>query len=103
MRVNQYGITEPDPDSTQLVCRGRLDLVLVPLVAFDGNGNRLGMGAGYYDRTFHFLRHRRHWLKPRLVGLAFDMQRVADLQPAAWDVPLNAVVTETGLTRFPRK
>jgi 5-formyltetrahydrofolate cyclo-ligase len=103
MRINQYGIAEPDPDSAQLVCRRRLDIVLVPLVAFDGNGNRLGMGAGYYDRTFHFLRHRRHWMKPRLVGLAFDMQQVADLQPAEWDIPLSAVATETGLIRFARK
>lgn len=94
---NCYGIAEP-----QIVHRGRLpardlDLVLTPLVAFDEDGNRLGMGGGYYDRSFAFLRLRRYWHKPRLVGLAYDFQRVGRLSARAWDVPLTAVATDTRL------
>ncbi|MGQ0383108.1 MAG: 5-formyltetrahydrofolate cyclo-ligase [Gammaproteobacteria bacterium] len=71
-----------------------LDLVLVPLVGFDADGRRLGMGAGFYDRHFAFLRHRRTWRRPRLLGLAFDLQRVPHLPADAHDVPLWGIVTE---------
>ncbi len=74
-----------------------LDLVLVPLVGFDAQGTRLGMGAGFYDRHFAFLRHRRTWQRPRLLGLAFDVQRVEHLADAAHDVPLWGIVTERGI------
>lgn len=97
LRPNRHGIPEPAP--TALVRPPFLDLVLVPLVAFDDAGNRLGMGAGHYDRTFGFRHHRHHWRGPRLVGLAYDCQRVEHLEPAPWDVPLDAVVTESGLRR----
>jgi 5-formyltetrahydrofolate cyclo-ligase len=71
-----------------------LDLVLVPLVGFDRDGNRLGMGAGFYDRHFAFLRHRRCWRRPLLVGLAFDTQRLDRLPPRPHDVPMWRIVTE---------
>jgi 5-formyltetrahydrofolate cyclo-ligase len=74
-----------------------LDLVLVPLVGFDHDGNRLGMGAGFYDRHFAFLRHRKHWLRPLLVGLAFETQRLDRLPPQPHDVPMWRVVTERGV------
>ncbi len=73
-----------------------LDLVLVPLVGFDAQGNRLGMGAGFYDRHFAFLRHRRTWRRPLLLGLAFELQRVDRLPAKAHDLPLWGVVTERG-------
>lgn len=76
-----------------------LDLVLVPLVGFDRHGNRLGMGAGYYDRHFAFLRHRCAWRRPRLIGLAFDLQRLDRLRVSRRDVPLRGVVTERGFYR----
>jgi 5-formyltetrahydrofolate cyclo-ligase len=76
-----------------------LDLVLVPLVGFDALGNRLGMGGGFYDRHFAFLRNRRAWRRPILVGIAFDVQRVPGLTEAAHDVPLWGVVTERGIYR----
>ena len=76
-----------------------LDLVLVPLVGFDRDGNRLGMGAGFYDRQFGFLQHRRHWHRPLLIGLAFEAQRLERLTPLPHDVPLWAVVTERGVYR----
>jgi 5-formyltetrahydrofolate cyclo-ligase len=96
---NRYRIGEPLADAPKIDPR-RLDIVLVPLVGFDRHGSRLGMGAGYFDRYFAFLRYRRRWLRPRLVGVAFDFQEVACLERAAWDVPLAAVVTERGLQRF---
>jgi 5-formyltetrahydrofolate cyclo-ligase len=74
-----------------------LDIVLVPLVAFDDAGNRLGMGAGFYDRHFAFLRHRSAWRRPLLIGLGFELQRVARLTARPHDVPLFGVVTERGV------
>jgi 5-formyltetrahydrofolate cyclo-ligase len=74
-----------------------LDLVLVPLVGFDARGNRLGMGGGFYDRHFAFLRNRRAWRRPLLIGLAFELQRVPRLYDAAHDVPLWGIVTERGI------
>lgn len=71
-----------------------LDLVLVPLVAFDAGGNRLGRGAGFYDRHFAFLRQRRAWRRPLLLGLGWELQRIARLPAGPRDVPLWGVVTE---------
>lgn len=96
LKPNCYGIPEPIARRHRLPVH-KLDLVLTPLVAFDAQGNRLGQGGGFYDRTFAFLRHRRHWRKPRLVGMAYEFQRVAQLQSHDWDVPLHAVATETAL------
>ena len=77
--------------------------MLVPLVGFDGAGNRLGMGAGYYDRTFAFRHARRHWRGPRLIGVAYDCQEVDAIDDRAWDVPLDGVVTESGVRMFERR
>ena len=74
-----------------------LDLVLVPLVGFDCDGNRLGMGAGFYDRHFAWLRHRKYWRRPLLVGIAFEIQRLDRLPPQPHDVPLWRIVTERGV------
>jgi 5-formyltetrahydrofolate cyclo-ligase len=74
-----------------------LDLVLVPLVAFDPRGTRLGMGAGFYDRYFEFLLHRRTWQRPRLLGVAFEVQRLGRIAAFGHDVPLWGVVTERGI------
>ncbi len=97
MRRNHLGILEP-MHLRHLAAR-RLDLVFVPLVGFDAKGERLGMGAGYYDRAFHFLRHRHHWRHPRLIGLAYSFQQVAHIQGASHDVRLTAVITEKGLIK----
>jgi 5-formyltetrahydrofolate cyclo-ligase len=70
------------------------DLVLVPLVGFDDEGNRLGMGAGFYDRHFAFLRHRVAWHRPLLLGLAFEVQRLQSIPAKPLDVPLWGIVTE---------
>jgi len=89
-----YGTKGPTP----VLRNGHwLDLVLVPLVGFYARGNRLGMGGGFYDRHFAFLRNRRAWRRPLLVGIAFDVQRVSRLSDAAHDVPLWGIVTERGI------
>jgi 5-formyltetrahydrofolate cyclo-ligase len=98
--INRFGIAEPARIHRQRSEAIALDLVLTPLVAFDVLGNRLGMGGGFYDRTFAFLHRRRHWLKPRLVGLAYGFQQVVRLPRADWDVPLYAVATDEGVHRF---
>ena len=71
--------------------------IVLPLVGFDAAGNRLGMGAGFYDRHFAFLRHRRTWHRPLLVGVAFDVQRIERLTEGLHDVQLFGVVTERGV------
>jgi 5-formyltetrahydrofolate cyclo-ligase len=91
---NKYGIEEPDPKRNQMFNANQLDVVLLPLVAFDPQGGRLGMGGGYYDRTFAFLNGRKGTQKPKLIGLAHHFQQVPQLPIESWDVPLNAIVTD---------
>lgn len=102
MRVNRYGIAEPDARHAEIVPARRLDLVLLPLVGFDAQGSRLGSGAGFYDRSLHHLREGRRWRKPKLIGVGYECQRVPRLQPDRWDVPLDGILTEQGLTRMRR-
>jgi 5-formyltetrahydrofolate cyclo-ligase len=93
LRANRYRIGEP----VTLVRPPRLDLVVLPLVAFDANGGRLGMGGGYYDRLLSRPRASR---RPLRVGYAFAAQETAAVPVAAHDARLDAVVTERGLRRF---
>ncbi len=95
MRPNRLGILEPGAGPS--IPARSLDLVFVPLVGFDAAGMRLGMGAGYYDRAFAFLRLRSTWRRPKLIGVAFAVQQVAAIAGAAHDVHLDGVVTEEGL------
>ena len=90
---NRFGIWEPAPDHCIRACE--LDLVITPLVAFDANRNRVGMGGGYFDRCFRFLKNRRKWLRPKLIGVSFKCQEVAEITPDSWDIPLYKVVTES--------
>lgn len=101
LRPNRYGI--PEPTSRCLVVwPRRLDLVVVPLLGFDARGNRLGMGGGYYDRSFAFRARCPGWRRPLLVGYAHACQQVERLPRAAWDIPLDWVVTDQSLMRFAR-
>jgi len=99
-RKNSFGILEPSHQTRTLTCA--LDIVLVPLVGFDDFGNRLGMGGGFYDRHFSFLRTRAHFCRPRLIGVAYESQRVSKLPTDPWDVPMWAVVTDRGIHK-PRR
>lgn len=98
--ANRYGIPEPALDLGTGLPASMIDLLLMPLVAFDAAGNRLGMGAGYYDRTLAFLNRRRVWHRPLLCGVAHEFQRVARLEAAPWDVPLDVCITDRQLHRF---
>ncbi|MDH5445263.1 MAG: 5-formyltetrahydrofolate cyclo-ligase [Gammaproteobacteria bacterium] len=92
---NRFGIPEPIHQNKQRQFKTRqLDLILMPLVAFDLEGNRLGMGGGFYDRTLSYLKQRRYWHKPKLVGLAYEFQHHSSLPEQYWDVPLDAIATE---------
>ena len=91
--TSKMGLREPI--NGQSVQPDALDLVLTPLVAFDAQKNRIGMGGGYYDRTFSFLEQKPDAIKPVLAGLAFERQRVEKIPPNPWDIPLLHVFTES--------
>lgn len=95
-KINRFGISEPDPKSNTMIEAKQLDIVFMPLVAFDSKGGRLGMGGGFYDRTFEFLQ-RTPQAKPKLIGLAHHFQQVETLPIESWDVPLSAIITDKGL------
>lgn len=103
LRRNRFGIPEPTHGRRERLPARRLDLVVVPLVAFDDQGHRIGMGGGYYDRTFAFRRVRHRWRRPRLVGYAYEFQRVPAIPAQPWDVNLDAIATERGVFPARRK
>jgi 5-formyltetrahydrofolate cyclo-ligase len=88
---NHYGIEQPrEGESVRLE---DLDLVLLPLVAWNEKGHRLGMGAGYYDRTFSKLAHKE---QPLRVGIAYELQKNPSIPTDPWDIGLHQVITENG-------
>lgn len=91
MKANVLGI--PEPTGEQVISIAELDLVFMPLVGVDLQGNRLGMGAGYYDKSLAQVSQR-----PYLIGVAHQCQQVEKLPVDPWDIPLDALVTEQGLT-----
>ncbi|HFD86068.1 MAG TPA: 5-formyltetrahydrofolate cyclo-ligase [Gammaproteobacteria bacterium] len=97
MRQNRYGIIEPVELPRQQINATRLDLILMPLLGFDHCGTRIGMGGGYYDTSLAFRLEQWRMKKTRLVGLAFDVQHCHSLERNHWDVPLDAVLTESGV------
>ncbi|MBP5073505.1 5-formyltetrahydrofolate cyclo-ligase [Pseudomonas chlororaphis] len=94
LRPNRFRIPEPRVSLARQRKVWALDLVLLPLVGFDEAGGRLGMGGGFYDRSLAYLARRKSWRKPTLLGLAHECQKVAKLDQASWDVPLQATVTD---------
>jgi len=95
LKTNRFGIPEPDVPTSALLPAEAMALVVLPLIGFDGNGNRLGMGGGWYDRSFAF--RQSCPAPPWLVGAGFALQQVAaGLTPEPWDVRLDAVCCETG-------
>jgi 5-formyltetrahydrofolate cyclo-ligase len=90
--ANRFGIEEhwsPRP-----VRAWQLDLLFLPLVGFDAEGYRLGMGGGFYDASLAYLMRRKRWRKPLLVGVGYECQKVERVPREPWDIPLDAVVTE---------
>ena len=101
LTLNRYGIKEPQVDRESFVDATRLDAVLVPLVGFDKQCNRMGMGGGYYDRCFAHRKSTRG--APVLIGVAFEIQLADSVFAESWDVPLDFVATESRiLTRSDR-
>lgn len=88
---NRYGIPEPDVSFDLAIDVEELDLMIVPLVAFDMRCTRLGMGAGYYDRTLEKKKPKH------LFGVAFQFQQVDFIDPQPWDIPLDAVITQKAI------
>ena len=101
LKKNRFGILEPDTDKKIPISCKALQLVLLPLVAFDQQGNRLGMGGGFYDRAFAFKNPKTHNVNKRsapiLMGLAHDCQKVESLEDSDWDIPLSSIATDKKL------
>jgi 5-formyltetrahydrofolate cyclo-ligase len=100
LQRNRFNIPEPIGAP---VPKERIDVVCVPLVGFDRHGQRLGMGGGFYDRTFsgRMGKNRQNARGPRLVGLAYGCQEVRQLPHENWDVRLEGVVTEREWIQMP--
>jgi 5,10-methenyltetrahydrofolate synthetase len=92
MALDRHGI--PIPSAGEEL---RPNVVLLPLVAFDPQGFRLGYGGGYFDRTLAAMVPR-----PLAIGVGFELGRVADIRPQAHDIPLDATVTEAGIVHHVR-
>lgn len=90
---NRFGIPEPDVEPASALEPEAMALVVMPLVGFDAQGRRLGMGGGWYDRSFAFRKHVP--APPYLVGAGFDVQRVESLRGEEWDVHADAICTES--------
>lgn len=92
LRPGTYGITEPDPASP-LVEPYNVDLILVPCLACDINGYRLGYGGGFYDRMLS----DDTWKNKITIGIVYEYARLPQLPTEDWDIPLNGICTESGL------
>jgi 5-formyltetrahydrofolate cyclo-ligase len=92
LKPNRWGILEPT--ASTLIPASALDAVIIPLLAFDAKGNRLGRGAGYYDRSFAFLQHEPRVKSLHLIGIGYAFQQMPIMTPADWDVPIHTVITE---------
>ena len=93
MAKNRFGIPEPISHRDSRRPTWLLDLILTPLVGFDECGNRMGMGGGFYDRTFAFLNTDSKPKRPTLIGLAHECQKVDSLESESWDIPMDWIVT----------
>lgn len=88
MTQNRYAILEPDVGAEKAIALEKLELMLIPLLGFDTKCQRLGMGQGFYDRTLANIHG------PLLLGIAYDFQCLSSIETEAWDIPLDAVITE---------
>jgi len=95
LREGAHGIHEPDAHWPSV----KPDLLLVPLLAFDRSGHRLGYGGGFYDRTLSAFRHSS---VIRAIGVAYAAQEVEGIPAEPHDMPLDGILTEAGLTLYPK-
>lgn len=100
MKTNGFGIVEPKLNCLDICPLKELDFLFTPLVAFDEKGNRLGMGGGFFDRTLVQLQDIEVNMRPRVIGLAHDIQKTKSLPIEAWDIPLPYIITPTTIHTF---
>jgi len=93
MTDGRFGIRQPDPETCDPVLPG---VILVPLLGFDGRGQRLGYGSGFYDRTFDSLKGHKYLR----IGVAYDIQRLEEVPIGPYDVPMNMIITEKTIYHF---
>jgi 5-formyltetrahydrofolate cyclo-ligase len=91
-KKNIYAIPEPIYTAKDIISSEDLDLVIMPLVATDKEGNRMGMGGGYYDRRFEFKKDKKTNY-PQLLGFDYDFQLSSSIYPEPWDVPLDFIAS----------
>ena len=91
LKDNRFGIPEPEVAGAKTLLAKDLDVVFVPLTGFDLQGQRLGMGGGFYDHTFAFLRTVNN---PILIGLAHECQKVDSIPTETWDIPMAGIATD---------
>lgn len=94
MKTNRFGIAEPDVPESDWIEPIDLDFVITPLVAFDESCHRIGVGGGFYDRSFSF-RKNGAGKSVTMIGFAFELQKMARIEPRPWDVPIDGVATES--------
>lgn len=95
---NQFGIPEPDISPTSALDANSMSIVLLPVLAYTRNGQRLGMGGGYYDRSFAFRQSKV--APPLLIGVAYSCQEAESLPAEAWDIKLDMLINEHEVLRF---
>ncbi|CAM2937621.1 5-formyltetrahydrofolate cyclo-ligase [Vibrio rarus] len=98
LQKNKYGILEPKLRMQDIIPAAQLDIIFTPLVAFDTQGQRLGMGGGYYDRT---LAPFTNIATPKPIGIAHDCQHLEQLPSKEWDIPLEKIVTPSKTWNWP--
>ncbi len=96
LKINRYGISEPS--GTPEVLMTEIDLALIPLVAWDESGARLGMGASFYDRLFQPFGGLP---RPARIGVAYQVQKIDRVPMDPWDIRLHGVLSESGWFTFP--
>ncbi len=99
---NRYDIPEYLPRGVRRVRARQLDILFMPMLGFDNQGWRIGMGGGYYDASLAHLNSRLYWRRPRLIGVAFAVQQVGRAPNDRWDVPLDGILTEHAYVRVRR-
>lgn len=97
VQSGKFGILEPTASISEAIRPSELDLIFTPLVAFDLNGNRLGMGGGYYDAVMSAIPKRN---RPPLIALAYNFQQVSDIPCENWDITIDGVVTPSYYRTF---
>ena len=100
LRANRFGLLEPACHRREWRTARQLDVIVAPLAGFDLEGRRLGMGGGFYDRALAHRHRASSARRPHFIALAFELQKHPGLPNDAWDVRLDAVVTESATYRF---